>query len=165
MGGPQDLVWHTTMGVAEEAAKKETRFLLDDNSNHPNLPLIQLPHRDPYQDLPIEAPPPQIDESSRSFHRPAPDEDPIIKFHQAKHLAVLEAIDVLEEEKLRRMTARVCVLRARVHVLEQNHERDEPTFLALRTEWDNAQVQLVNFRTSMVKNRLAHAAGRYPDHP
>ena len=52
-----------------------------------------------------------------------------------------------------------------VRVLEQNQEQDESTLLAIKTERDNAQVQLVNFRTSMVKNRLAHTTGRYPDHP
>ena len=165
MGGPQDLVWQTTMEAAEEATRNATRSLLNNNSNHSNLPLIQLLPRDPYQDLSIEVPPHQTGESSRSFHRPTPDEDPIIKFYQTEHLTILEAIGILEEEKLRRMTARVCVLRARVRVLEQNQERGKSTLLALKTERDNAQVQLVNFRTSMVKNRLAHTTGRYPNHP
>ena len=67
--------------------------------------------------------------------------------------------------ELRRMTARVCVLRARVRVLEQNQERDESALLATKTERNNAQVQLVNLKTNMETNHLTHTAGRYPDYP
>ena len=129
-----------------EATKNATRFLLNDKSKHPNQPLTQLLYRDPYQDLSNEDPPLQVGKSSRTFHHPIPDEDPIIKAYRVEHLALVEALGV-------------------VRVLEQNQEQDESTLLAIKTERDNAQVQLVNFRTSMMKNCLAHTTGRYPDHP
>ena len=79
-----------------EATKNAPRFLLNDKSKHPNLPLTQLLYLDPYQDLSNEEPPLQVDKSSRSFHHPIPDEDPIIKVYWAEHLPLVEALVVLE---------------------------------------------------------------------